>query len=121
MADDQATLGRFADRRTDEDDPGAADGTGGDDEVSEPTAAERSPADEGGGNREETVAASDDADLVCPWCLAPASAFESGGLTGRWCGRCSAVLPVEADWFRAREVVARRPMYHPDGADEQEP
>lgn len=53
-------------------------------------------------------------DPVCPWCLAPAETFVDAGLTGRACGRCSAVLPTDADWFRERDVVVRRPMYDPD-------
>lgn len=99
MADDQATLGRFATEES-----SATGGEGSDD------------GSDGAGTAEQTVEAPTerapaDGSLVCPWCLAPEAAFEDGGLTGRRCGRCAATLPVEADWFRNRQVVARQPMY----------
>jgi hypothetical protein len=89
MAGDQATLGTFAD-----DDGGTADGH-------EP--AEAAPTDDRAGGADE--------DLVCPWCLAGADRFVEAWPTGLGCGRCSATLPVGADWFHARDIVTPRPMY----------
>lgn len=112
MADDQATLGSFADDE--------ADGTGDNDTGTRDTAAapgERdadAPAEQAA---EATSGAADGPgnDPVCPWCLAPDDRFVEEGPTGLACGRCSAALPVDADWFRVREVVARRPMYEAGG------
>jgi len=96
MADDQATLGRFAAEEAEQADDGDED-----------TASE---AEDGPADRERTTGTGE-LGPVCPWCLAPAGAFETGGPTGASCSRCSAALPVDADWFLAGEVVARRPMY----------
>jgi hypothetical protein len=113
MADDQATLGRFSEdeKASEENDDGATTGAAGDGERTGDEAPETADA------QSERVGESTapDESLVCPWCLAPESAFEDGGLTGRRCGRCGATLPVKADWFLRREVVARRPMYDTDG------
>lgn len=110
MADDQATLGSFADG----DDADPTDDGGGTVDTASPdradgddtdgsTADEGEPEPPGDGNR------------VCPWCLAAADRFIETGPTGLACGRCSAALPAGADWFDAREAVARRPMYDTDG------
>lgn len=105
MADDQATLGTFAD----------GDGDGPDDESSASDGPDADPdGDDGPTDEREGVATEADPpadDRVCPWCLASAGAFVERGLTGLACGRCSAVLPTGAEWFRERDVVARRPMY----------
>jgi hypothetical protein len=107
MADDQATLGTFADSDSDgdesDDEGSASDGPGAGPD-----------GDDGPANGRDEAATGTDAladDLVCPWCLAPAAAFVERGLTGLACGRCSATLPTGAEWFRERDVVARRPMY----------
>ncbi|TSD09850.1 hypothetical protein DP107_14490 [Haloglomus irregulare] len=90
MAEDQATLSTF------DDEAGPDDGAvTGDRPASTDGRA-------GGAAGEE---------LVCPWCLAGADRFVEAGPTGLGCGRCSAALPVDADWFHARDVVAPRPMY----------
>lgn len=103
MADDQATLGSFADPDgTDPDAAGDADPDG--------TAGETSDADD----RHGAALPADDGDRVCPWCLAGADQFIETGPTGLACGRCSGALPVGADWFEARHPVARRPMYGTD-------
>lgn len=109
MADDQATLGTFADSDGDEsDDEGSAsDGSGADPDGDDGPATGRDGAVTG----TDTPADALDDDLVCPWCLAPATAFVERGLTGLACGRCSAVLPTGAGWFHERDIVARRPMY----------
>lgn len=104
MADDQATLGSFA------------DATDGDGETGDPAGSDRA---DGSNTDDGTV---DEAgatlpgggDRVCPWCLAAADQFVETGPTGLACGRCSAALPAGADWFDAREAVARRPMYETD-------
>lgn len=108
MADDQATLGSFAEEGTADGADGRGAGTGN--PASEPR--NRDADASGGRTAEATAGAAGDTDgLVCPWCLAPDDRFVEEGPTGLACGRCSAALPVDADWFRAREVVARRPMY----------
>lgn len=110
MSDDQATLGTFAEADAGEPDDGATDETTG-------TASGTSSDDGGADPPAEPAGATEDGDgevlddPVCPWCLAPDDRFTETGPTGLACGRCSAALPVDADWFRAREVVARRPMY----------
>ncbi|MFB6205247.1 MAG: hypothetical protein ABEJ05_01790 [Haloglomus sp.] len=106
MADEQATLGSFADDETEGD--VAEHSEEADDSSGErsDTAGEASHA----GAADEEVDLSDDG-RVCPWCLAPADQFIETGLTGLACGRCSATLPAGSDWFRDRDVVARRPMY----------
>ncbi|WP_276258675.1 hypothetical protein [Haloglomus litoreum] len=111
MTDDQATLGSFA-----------GDGAGGsDDGADEEGADERTTAGGGAEPTDRADGTTDGAggipgdDLVCPWCLAPGDRFVEEGPTGLACGRCAAALPVDADWFRAREVVARRPMYEAEG------
>jgi hypothetical protein len=109
MADDQATLGTFADSDGDESD---GEGSASDGSVTDPEG-DGGPATGRGGPATGTDVPADVPadDLVCPWCLAPATAFVERGLTGLACGRCSAVLPTGAGWFRERDVVARRPMY----------
>jgi hypothetical protein len=111
MADDQATLGSFA-----EDEAG-----GTDDEATDRAAGTRATAPALGDSDADGLsgptemaggaAAEPGEELVCPWCLAPGDRFVEAGPTGLACGRCSAALPADAGWFRAREVVARRPMY----------
>jgi hypothetical protein len=113
MADDQATLGSFADG------DGAADDDGGMSDEASPNRADGSNTDGGstdGSEADETgTVAPGDGDRVCPWCLAPADRFVETGPTGLACGRCSAALPVGTDWFEARKAVARRPMYETEG------
>jgi hypothetical protein len=112
MADDQATLGRFSEdeKASEQDDDGATTDAAGDGERT----GDEAPETAGDQSEHGGAVTATDESLVCPWCLAPESAFEDGGLTGRRCGRCAATLPVEADWFPRREVVARRPMYDTD-------
>lgn len=111
MADDQATLGSFADEGTD----GSGDGADGRDAGTQDLASGPENRDADASDErvaEATARAAGDADeLVCPWCLASDDRFVGEGPTGLACGRCSAALPADADWFRGREVVARRPMY----------
>jgi len=59
--------------------------------------------------RESPEGAEPNDDLSCPWCLAPKSEFkiremsdidvdaESGRQVS--CGNCSAVIPIESDWY----------------------
>lgn len=90
MAEDQVTLSTFDDQA------GSDDGA----------TAEGRPASTDG-----RAGGAAEGELVCPWCLAGAHRFVEAGPTGLGCGRCSAALPVDADWFHARGVVAPRPMY----------
>lgn len=110
MADDQATLGSFADATDGDGETGGAAGS---------DRADSSNTDDGstdGGTVDEAgTTLPGGGDRVCPWCLAAADRFVETGPTGLACGRCSAALPVGADWFDAREAVARRPMYDTDG------
>lgn len=109
MADDQATLGSFAGDDSDRSE-GGSDGAADADTAAPPDA----HGAEGAASRADsgaTEAGDATDDLVCPWCLAAADRFVETGPTGLACGRCSAALPADADWFRAREIVARRPMY----------
>jgi hypothetical protein len=109
--DDQATLGSFAEGEA------SGDGSAGVDRSSDGGGSPDTDRATGiDGRLDDDYSAGDGPEPVCPWCLAPATAFVDAGLTGRACGRCSAVLPVGADWFRDRDVVARRPSYDRSGS-----
>lgn len=117
MADDQETLASFADESDTDPDEEEGDTAGGG--VSNRSTDDGDGTEEGGtggegGVDEAEVVPSGGDDRVCPWCLAAADRFVEMGPTGLACGRCSAALPVGAEWFDAREVVARRPMYEAD-------